>query len=117
MLSGISFSLLLIAGSTDVALSRPEIIKPGLSYYADDFTTKDNISELGEEKNYEEVFKNHEYYEATYNKQKRPSMFRIYKKGEIIQTERYFYNKDGELVKKEIVKDGEPAEVIHFTTE
>ena len=117
MLLRVWLSLLLLAGTTDVALSRPEIIKPGLSYYADDFTTEDNISELGEEKNYEEVFKNYEYYEATYNKQKRPAMFRIYKKGKIILTEHYFYNGEGKLVKKEILKGDEPAEVIHFIPE
>ncbi len=97
--------------------ARPENIKPNLSYYADDFTVKDGVSELGEEKNYEEVFKNYEYFETIYDEQRRPSIFRAYKRGKVIRTEHYFYNNDGKLIKKEITQKDKPTETMPFNTE
>ncbi len=112
-----SFLFLFMASFTINTSARPENIKPNLPYYADDFTIKDGISELGEEKNYEEVFKNYEYFETIYDEQKRPSIFRAYKRGEIIRAEHYFYNSSGKLIKKEITRKNEPTETIHFSSE
>jgi len=113
----ISLFLFLMAANNSDTLSRPEKIKPNISYYAEEFTIKGNIAELGEERNYEEVFKNYEYFETIYDEQERPSIFRAYKRGEITRTERYFYNSNGELVKKEIAEQGKPLKTLHFKTE
>ncbi len=106
--------LLLMTGFSGETLSRPENIKPGLSYFADEFTVNESVAELGEEKNYEEVFKNYEYYEMIYDEQKRPAVFRAYKRGEVVSTEYYFYGNDGKLFKKELKEPGKPAKIIHF---
>ncbi len=112
-----SFLLIFMTGISSDAISRPENIKPDLSYYADDYTFKENIAELGEEKNYEEVFKNYEYYETIYDEERRPLLFRAYKRGDIIWTEHYFYGDNGKLIKKEITKHGKPEKIIHFKPE
>lgn len=94
--------------------ARPEKIKPGLSYYSEDFSTKDGVSDIREEKNYEEVFKNYEYYEAVYDEFKRVKIFKTYKRGEVILKERYFYGPDGRLAKKEVIDSKNRVKTITF---
>ena len=106
-----AFILLAAAGLSE---GRPERIKPGLSYYSEDCITKGNVSDIAEEKNYEEVFKNYEYYEAVYDDKKRVKTFRAYKRGEIVLTKRYFYRPDGRLAKKEITDSKSSLETITF---
>ena len=103
--------LLAVAGLSE---ARPERIKPGLSYYSEDCITKGKVSDIDEEKNYEEVFKNYEYYEAVYDDLKRVRIFRAYKRGEVLLTERYFYRPDGRLAKKEITDSKSSLETITF---
>ncbi len=91
----------------------PEQIEPGIAYYSDDYVVQDNISDLGGEKNLEEVYQNYSYYEAIYDEQKRVVLFRAYKQDAIGRTERYFY-KNGKLIKKEITSEDQPAQVITF---
>ncbi len=105
------FILMAAAGLSE---ARPERIKPGLSYYSEDYRTAGNVSDIAEEKNYEEVFKNYEYYEAVYDDKKRVKIFRAYKRGEVILTERYFYRPDGRLSKKEITDSKNKLKTITF---
>lgn len=92
--------------------ARPERIKPGIAYYAADYTVRDGISELGEERNYEEVYKNYKYYEALYDEQKRIKIFRAYKRGELEWEERYFYHPHGGPAKKEVIRKGKSNETV-----
>lgn len=95
--------------------ARPERIKPGLSYFSEDYITKNNVSDISEEKNYEEVFKNYEYYEAVYDEIKRVKIFRAYKRGEVILNEKYFYTPDGKLAKKEVTDSKNKFKTITFS--
>lgn len=113
-----TFSLLLtvsiILTSALFSDARPERIKPGLSYYSEDYSIKHSVSDISEEKNYEEVFKNYEYYEAVYDELKRVKIFKTYKRGELILKEEYFYAPDGRLAKKEITDSNNKLKTITF---
>ncbi len=113
-LAHIPLLLFLILSAGGNVFSEPENIKPGIPYYADSYRYEGDIAELGEEKNYEEVFKNYEYYESIYNERKRPAVFRAYKRGKVVWQERYYYDREGEPLKKEVSKDGNPAKTIYF---
>ncbi|MDH3975900.1 MAG: hypothetical protein OEV42_16625 [Deltaproteobacteria bacterium] len=115
-MKGISLllSAILILAVTSISQARPETIKPGLSYFAEDYETKNNISEITVEKNFEEVFKNYEYFESVYDEKKRVKIFRAYKRGDVILTEHYHYDSRGKLREKKIEKEGKPAESITY---
>ena len=106
--------IFILMAAADFSEARPERIKPGLSYYSEEYTTAGNVSDIAEQKNYEEVFKNYEYYEAVYDDKKRVKIFRAYKRGEIVLTERYFYRPGGKLAKKEIIDSKRSQETIIF---
>jgi hypothetical protein len=85
-------TLLLLAGSVWLmragpADARPERIKPEVSYYSDDFVSVGLVCDLAAEKNYEEVYQLHSYFEAIYDAQERVKTFNEYKRGERIRTE------------------------------
>ena len=107
-------SAILILAIVSISQAKPEKIKPGLSYFAEDYLTAGNISEITIEKNFEEVFKNYEYYESVYDDEKRAKIFRGYKRGDVILTEHYSYGTDGKLKEKKIEKDGKPAETVTY---
>ena len=90
---------------------EPYKIKPGISYYSDDYTTNGGVSELGEEKNYEEVYQNYNYYEAIFDSQERVVIFNAYERGVIEFSESYHYDNQGRLVKK-VVKSADGSETI-----
>jgi len=93
---------------------QPYEIKAGVSYYSDEYTTHNGISELGEEKNYEEVYQYYNYYEAIFDSQERILIFNAYEKGKIEFSETYYYDGDGRPVKK-VVKTPDGSEsVIDF---
>lgn len=104
----------LILGMASVSEARPENIKPGLSYFAEDYETKNNISEITVEKNFEEVFKNYEYFESVYDDNKRVKIFRAYKRGDVVLTEHYTYGPEGKLKEKKIEKEGKSTETITY---
>ena len=112
--SRLLLAIFLLLAFSNFSEARPERIKPGLSYYSEDCSTKGKVSDISEEKNYEEVFKNYEYYEAVYDDKKRVKIFRAYKRGEILLTERYVYRPDGRLAKKEITDSKSRVETITF---
>ncbi len=105
------FLVLAFSGFSD---ARPERIKPGISYFSEDYSTKNNVSDISVEKNYEEVFKNYEYYEAVYDELKKVKIFRAYKRGDVILKEEYFYNSDSGLAKKEVTNDKNKVKTITF---
>jgi hypothetical protein len=90
---------------------QPYEIKAGISYYSDEYTTQNITSQLGEEKNIEEVYQNYNYYEAIFDAQERIVIFIAYEKGVIEFSEAYSYDADGNLVKK-VVKNSDGSESI-----
>jgi len=80
--------------------AKPPNIKPGLSYYSEDYVVVGGQYTLAEERNLEEVFKNYNYYEAVYDELERIIIFKAYKRGKIDFTEAYFYNDAGNMVRK-----------------
>ena len=106
---------MLLVLMSSIALSsgkfQPYEIKPGVSYYSDEFTTRNGISELGEEKNFEEVYQFYNYYEAVFDTDKRIITFKAYLRGDLEFSEIYFYDDDGQPIKK-VVKNRDGAETI-----
>jgi len=90
--------LLLMLMAPDSSQARPEKIRPGVSYYSDDFETRGGISDLAGEKNLEEVYQFFRYYEAIYDKSGRVIDFRVYKQGSLERRETYAYSADGKSV-------------------
>jgi len=90
---------------------QPYEIKAGFSYYSDEYATRGGISELGEEKNFEEVYQNYNYYEAIFDDQERIVIFNAYEKGVIEFSETYSYDGEGRLVKK-VVKNSDGSESV-----
>ena len=107
-------SIFLVLAFFSSSEARPERIKPGISYFAEDYTTKDNVSDITIEKNYEEVFKNYEYYEAVYDDKERVKIFRGYKRGDVVLKEEYFYSSKGSLAKKVVIDDKNKISTINF---
>jgi len=107
-------SAIFILAMASIAQAKPEKITPGLSYFAEDYVTAGNVSEITVEKNFEEVFKNYEYFESVYNDNKKVKIFRAYKRGDVILTEYYSYGADVKLKEKKIEREGKEAEVIKF---
>jgi hypothetical protein len=95
--------------------ARPERIKPGVSYYSDDFVVAGLVRDLATDKNYEEVYQHYSYYEAIYDAQERVETFKEYKRGELIHTEEYGYGPSGDLLERRILRPGMPVEVTPAT--
>ncbi len=107
-------STLLIIALASLSQARPEIIKPNIYYYAEDYVNNGEVHDIADEKNYEEVFKNYEYFETQYDAAKRVILFRHYKRGDVIWEERYGYHDNGKLATKEVKKEGKPVEKFTF---
>lgn len=103
----------LIAGLLALAPSgpagaRPERIRPGHSYYSDETVTQGLVRDIGAERNYEEVYQRYRYYEAVYDGSGRVVTFKEYKRGDVVQVERYRYARDGTLEERVVERPGEP---------
>jgi len=103
-----SYVSLLYARPAD---ARPEHIRPGISYYSDDFAVVGLVHDLAAEKNYEEVYQFYSYYEAIYDAQERVVVFKEYKRAELIRTEEYSYRSSGDLLERRTLRPGVPAEI------
>lgn len=90
---------------------EPYEIKADIPYYSDEYTTNNGVSELGEEKNYEEVYQNYNYYEAIFDSEKRMVVFNAYERGDIEFSESYHYDDEGRLIKK-VVKNSDGSETV-----
>jgi hypothetical protein len=99
------------------AIARPERIRPGESYYSDDFVEVGLVRDIAEEKNYEEVYQFYTYYEVIYDASERVVTFIEYKRGEIDRREQYRYAADGSLKQREVQRPGKPAEVTNLPLE
>ena len=108
----IFFAILLVSPAVFCAGQfQPYEIKAGISYYSDEYSTHNNISQLGEEKNIEEVYQNYNYYEVIFDDQERIVIFKAYEKGVVEFTETYSYDAGGNLAKK-VVKDSDGSESV-----
>ncbi|MHC4103153.1 MAG: hypothetical protein ACYSW1_19980 [Planctomycetota bacterium] len=92
------------------AAARPEKIRPGHSYYSDGARVEGLVRDIGDEKNYEEVYQRYRYYEAVYDEAGRVVLFKEYVRGDVIRTEEYRYGAEGALVERVVRKAGEPPE-------
>ena len=96
----------LLAGLAAPAWARPERIRAGLTYYSDTAVTAGEgeavVRDLGEEKNYEEVYQLYRYFEAVYDERGRVVHFREYLRGEVIRSEVYVWSEDGRLLDRSI---------------
>ena len=97
------------------ALSRPEIVREGISYYSNDYVQTGEVRDLADEKNIEEVFQFYTYYEASYDARGRVIVFKEYKKGNVIYEERYSYNDEGDTPgTKTVLVPGKEPQVVRF---
>lgn len=76
------------------ASARPEVIRPDVSYYSDDYVQQGVVRDIEIEKNYEEIYQFYTYYEVIYDSSERVRVFREYKRGSVIHEEHYRYEKD-----------------------
>ena len=96
---------------------QPYEIKPGAAYYSDEYSVQNGVSQLGEEKNFEEVYQFYNYYEAVFDTDERIVTFKAYLRGDLEFSESYFYDDGGNRAKK-IVRDSEGTEsVVNFEDE
>ncbi len=96
------------------AYAKPANIKPGLSYYSEEYIVVGDQYTLAEERNLEEVFKNYNYYEGVYDELERIKIFKAYKRGKIDFTEVYFYNEAGNMVRKIVTDSDNKKNSIEF---
>ncbi len=108
----IALAWLAVVGFVSDLAARPETVRAGESYYSDDYRRVDGVRDIVGEKNFEEVYQFYTYYEVVYDEQERVSVFKEYKRGEIIRLEQYRYGTDGKLVERVVQRPGEPPEVI-----
>lgn len=113
-------SLVIILASTVgifAAEFEPYEIKAGLSYYSDEYSTSNDVSSLGEEKNYEEVYQYYNYYEAVFNSEERIVVFKAYEKGVVKFSETYHYDDGGQLLKKIVENPDGSRSTVNFQAE
>ena len=108
----VSFIIILVSPAVLLAGKfEPYEIKPGIPYYSDEYTDNNGVSELGEEKNFEEVWQNYNYYEAFFDADRRLITFNAYERGAIDFSESYHYDSEGRLIKK-VVKNSDGSETV-----
>ncbi len=93
---------------------KPYKIKAGVAYYSDEYTVTNGVSELGEEKNFEEVYQYYNYYEAVFDSQEHIVLFKAYLRGTVDFSEIYFYDNEGKLEKKEVTNSDDSKSVTNF---
>ena len=93
-----------------LASARPERIRPGHSYYSDSEAGEGEVRDIGQERNYEEVYQSYRYYEAVYDEAERVVTFREYVRGDPVRTEEYRYDSAGRLVERVVREPGRPPE-------
>jgi len=96
--------------------ARPERIVPGDAYFSQTYTVRAGVSELGVQRNYEEVYMLYTYYEGVYDAKLRMERFRAFERGQVIWEERYFYPPDGSPPYKERTVAGQTPKRILLGT-
>ena len=95
------------------ALSRPEKVREGISYYSNDYIQMEEVRDLADDKNLEEVYQFYSYYEASYDARGRVIVFKEYKKGKVIHEEQYIYNDEGDTPgTKTVLVPGKEPQVV-----
>ncbi len=107
----LTLAALLFFAASDVARARPERVRPGESYYSDDFVEHGLVRDLGQEKNYEEVYQFYTYYEAIYDAAERVVTFIEYRRGDVFTREEYRYDASGALSTRTVRRAGKPPEI------
>ncbi len=110
-------SMAVMLASTTVLFAgqfEPYEMKADIPYYSDEYASNNGLSELGEEKNYEEVYQYYNYYEAIFDANKRMVIFNAYERGDIDFSETYYYDGDGRPVKKVVKKSDGSESVVNF---
>jgi hypothetical protein len=82
--------------------ARPERVRPGIAYYSDEIVVREGVADLGPERNYEEVYRYYEYYEARYDAAGRVVLCIAYRQGRELWREAYTYGPDGRPLRKEV---------------
>jgi hypothetical protein len=114
LVPGTAFLLVFLQLVAAPSATRPERIRAGQTYYAEDATCANHVCDIGEEKNYEEVFQLYSYYDATYDDKQRIVRFREYRRGDLVRTEEYEYDAEGRLARKKITGDDGRSEVVEI---
>ncbi len=91
---------------------KPYKIRPGISFYSNEHSVQNGISQLGEEKNFEEVYQNYNYYEAVFDAQERMVIFKAYKQGSIVFSENYVYEGEDKAPARKVVISPDGSETI-----
>jgi hypothetical protein len=99
---------LALVGIPVESVARPETIRPGHSYFSDDYVINGLVRDIVGEKNLEEVYQFYSYYEAVYDDSERVVRFTEYKRGEVLVVEAYRYGADGSLVERLVEGPGAP---------
>ncbi|MBW2361838.1 MAG: hypothetical protein JRG84_13095 [Deltaproteobacteria bacterium] len=97
------------------AAARPENVRPGHTYYSDDFVLEGLVRDIAAEKNYEEVYQFFRYYETVYDETERVVTFREFVRGELAVTEVYRYTSEGALLERTVKRPGKPDAVTPAT--
>lgn len=107
---------IIVASPTELHAGEfnPYEIKAGVPYYSDEYTVNNGVSELGEEKNYEEIYQYYNYYEAIFDSEKRIVTFKAYERGNVEFSESYHYDDEGRLTKKMITNADGSEKVVDF---
>ena len=92
------------------AEARPEKVRPGMSYYSDEYLEQGLVRDIVAEMNYEEVYQFYTYYEVIYDDAGRPVVFIEYKRGDELRRDEYTYGPDGKLRTRTVKRPGEPPE-------
>ena len=83
---------------------RPENILSDHSCYSDTYRVDGVVHDIGGEKNHEEVYQLHTYYEIIYDETESVVVFREYQKGTIIRVEGYGYGAEGALLHRIVAR-------------
>ena len=92
----------------------PERVKPGIAYYSDESAQAGDVKGLLQEKNLEEVYQNYTYFEARYDAVARVVLFKEYKRGDVVLTEKYSYDAFGRLTKRTVSTQGAEDVVTRY---
>ena len=96
-----AFALLLfVVSHTTSAGTLEDRFTPGISYYYDDFESGIKPWEPGQSLNFEEVFKNYQYYEIIFDQDGEGITVNRYLRGSKESSERYFIMPDDSLRKR-----------------
>jgi len=101
---------LALVGISAESAARPETIRPGHSYFSDDYVINGLVRDIVGEKNLEEVYQFYSYYEVVYDDSERVVRFTEYKRGEVLVVETYRYEADGGLIERLVEGPGAPPE-------